>query len=116
MPAALSAVSFRPDVGVVVRRFERLAQFLQWPLDARQRFVEGNLSKLVPRNGFVSPPNVIKEQIAPAEAVFVVVDPIRTTHEHKTGAPECAELRLEWFPVRFHCHLTAAEEVAPVPG
>ena len=62
------------DVSVVIRGFECLAQLLQWLFDARQGFVERNLSELVPPRSFVRPPLVIEEQVAPTDAVLVLVD------------------------------------------
>ena len=57
--------------------FERCAEILQRCFQAPQSFLEGDLSKLIPPRGFVGPPLVVEEQVAPADSVFVLVDPIR---------------------------------------
>ncbi len=45
---------------------------------------------------------VVEKQVAPADAVLVLIDSIQTTHEHKPGAADSAESHFEWFPIRFH--------------
>ena len=90
------------NVSRIVWRPQTLIDFLQRGLDAPQRLAEWNSAEGPARCSPIRVSFVVQKQISAADAVLVLIDSVRPSHEHEADAALGSEPCLKRCPVRCH--------------